>query len=116
MVRIFPEPDVPLADGHAVDAIVRILRSEPSGTVTLCPVGPLTNIAMAMRLAPDIIQRIKSIVLMGGAIGIGNITPAAEFNIYVDPHAADVVFRFRRAIGHAWAGCHPQGAGHPIPP
>lgn len=88
-----PEPDVPLVDEHAVHAIIRILRSEPSGTVTLCPVGPLTNIAMAMRLAPDIVTRIKSIVLMGGAIGIGNITPAAEFNIYVDPHAADVVFR-----------------------
>lgn len=87
------EPKVPLADEHAVHAIVRILRSEPSGTVTLCPVGPLTNIAMAMRIAPDIMPRIKEIVLMGGAISIGNITPAAEFNIYVDPHAADVVFR-----------------------
>ena len=48
---------------------------------------------MAMRLAPDIVPRIKAIVLMGGAIGVGNITPAAEFNIYVDPHAADIVFR-----------------------
>ncbi len=88
-----PEPDRPLADEHAVQGIIRILRTEPAGSVTLCPVGPLTNIAMAMRLAPDIIRRIKAIVLMGGAIGIGNITPAAEFNIYVDPHAADVVFR-----------------------
>jgi len=88
-----PEPEVPLVDEHAVHAIIRILRSEPSGTVTLCPVGPLTNIAMAMRLAPDIVSRIKAIVLMGGAIGVGNVTPAAEFNIYVDPHAADVVFR-----------------------
>ncbi len=88
-----PEPEVPLAEEHAVHALIRILRTEPSGTVTLCPVGPLTNIAMAMRLAPDIVPRIKAIVLMGGAIGIGNITPAAEFNIYVDPHAADMVFR-----------------------
>jgi purine nucleosidase len=88
-----PEPSVPLAGEHAVQAIIRMLRDHPSGTVTLCPVGPLTNIAMAMRLAPDIVARIKAIVLMGGAIGVGNITPAAEFNIYVDPHAADVVFR-----------------------
>lgn len=88
-----PTPTTPLAEGHAVQAIVDILRREPSGTVTLCPVGPLTNIAMAMRLAPDIVPRIEAIVLMGGAIGVGNVTPAAEFNIHVDPHAADVVFR-----------------------
>lgn len=88
-----PEPAMPLAEEHAVHAIIRHLRSAPEGSVTLCPVGPLTNIAMAMRLAPEITARIKAIVLMGGAIGVGNITPAAEFNIYVDPHAADVVFR-----------------------
>jgi purine nucleosidase len=88
-----PEPTSPLAEGHAALAIVDILRREPEGAVTLCPVGPLTNIALALRLAPDIAPRIKAIVLMGGAIGLGNITPAAEFNIYVDPHAADVVFR-----------------------
>ncbi|MGI9503104.1 MAG: nucleoside hydrolase [Geminicoccaceae bacterium] len=88
-----PEPATPLADEHAALAIIRILRDKPAGTVTLCPVGPLSNIAMAMRLAPDIIARIKAIVLMGGAIGVGNITPAAEFNLYVDPHAADIVFR-----------------------
>lgn len=88
-----PEPTTPLAEGHAVQAIIRILREEPVGAVTLCPVGPLTNIAMAIRLAPDVVPRIKAIVLMGGAVGVGNVTPAAEFNIYVDPHAADVVFR-----------------------
>ncbi|MDH3659284.1 MAG: nucleoside hydrolase [Alphaproteobacteria bacterium] len=88
-----PAPSTPLADGHAALAITDILRREPAGTVTLCPIGPLTNIALAMRLAPDIIARIKAIVLMGGAIGVGNITPAAEFNIHVDPHAADIVFR-----------------------
>jgi len=87
------EPSFSLQDGHAVQAIIDILRREPSGSVTLCPVGPLTNIALALRLAPDIAARIEAIVLMGGAIGIGNITPAAEFNIYVDPHAADIVFR-----------------------
>ena len=88
-----PDPSTPLADGHAALAIVDILRREPAGSVTICPVGPLTNIALALRLAPDIAANIKAIVLMGGAIAVGNITPAAEFNIYVDPHAADVVFR-----------------------
>ncbi|MEM7041348.1 MAG: nucleoside hydrolase [Pseudomonadota bacterium] len=88
-----PDPTTPLADGHAALAIVDIIRRQPAGSVTLCPVGPLTNIALAIRLAPDIVEKIKAIVLMGGAIGVGNVTPAAEFNIYVDPHAADIVFR-----------------------
>lgn len=88
-----PNPEVPIAGEHAVLEIIRILRREPAGTVMLCLIGPLTNIATAVRLAPDIVPRIKGIVMMGGAIGLGNITPAAEFNIYVDPHAANVVFR-----------------------
>lgn len=89
-----PEPTMPLAKGHAVDFIIDTLRREPSGTVTLCPIGPLTNIAAAFRRAPDIVSRVKRIVLMGGAyFEVGNITPAAEFNIYVDPEAADIVFR-----------------------
>jgi len=88
-----PAPPQPLATGHAVTAIIDLVRGHPDKTVTLCPVGPMTNIALAMRLAPDIVPRIRQIVLMGGAIGLGNITPAAEFNVYVDPHAADVVFR-----------------------
>jgi purine nucleosidase len=87
-----PEPRMPLAEAHAIDAIVEMLRAHPAGTITLCPTGPLTNIALALRKAPDIAPRIREIVLMGGAIGEGNITPAAEFNIYVDPHAAKVVF------------------------
>jgi purine nucleosidase len=66
---------------------------EPSGTVTLCPLGPLTNIATAFRRAPDIVGRVAEIVLMGGAyFEVGNVTPAAEFNIYVDPEAAAIVF------------------------
>ncbi|MGL4280698.1 MAG: nucleoside hydrolase [Albidovulum sp.] len=89
-----PEPTMPLAEGHAADFIIDTLRREPAGTVTLCPIGPLTNIAAAFRRAPDIVARIKRIVLMGGAyFEVGNITPAAEFNIYVDPEAADIVFR-----------------------
>ena len=63
------------------------------GTVTLCPLGPLTNIATAFNKAPDIIEKVQEIVLMGGAyFEVGNITPAAEFNIYVDPEAAKIVF------------------------
>jgi len=88
-----PAPDMPLADGHAVDFLIETLRREPSGTVTLVPIGPLTNIATAMQRAPDIIPRIQQIVLMGGAyFEVGNITPTAEFNIYVDPEAAKIVF------------------------
>ena len=83
-----PEPGTRLADGHAVDAIIAILRAHPPGTVTLCPTGPLTNIATALQKAPDVVPHIREIVLMGGAIGEGNVTPSAEFNIHVDPHAA----------------------------
>ncbi|MCH2165921.1 MAG: nucleoside hydrolase, partial [Marinovum sp.] len=62
-------------------------------SVTLCPLGPLTNIATALERAPDIAERIQEIVLMGGAyFEVGNITPTAEFNIYVDPEAAKIVF------------------------
>ncbi|KFI32026.1 hypothetical protein CN97_06320 [Haematobacter massiliensis] len=89
-----PEPTMPLAGEDAVGFIIDTLRSEPAGTVTLCPLGPLTNIATAFRRAPDIVERVQEIVLMGGAyFEVGNITPAAEFNIYVDPEAADEVFR-----------------------
>jgi purine nucleosidase len=90
-----PDPTMPLQDQHAVDFIIDTLRDEPPGSVTLCPLGPLTNIATALQRAPDIAGRIAEIVLMGGAyFEVGNITPAAEFNIYVDPQAADIVFRF----------------------
>ncbi len=88
-----PDPTMPLQSAHAVDFIIDTLRNEPSGTVTLCPLGPLTNIATALQRAPDIAPRIQEIVLMGGAyFEVGNITPAAEFNIYVDPEAAKIVF------------------------
>lgn len=89
-----PDPEMPLSKAHAVDAIIDVLRDHPAGTVTLCPLGPLTNIATAFEKAPDIIERVQQIVLMGGAyFEVGNITPAAEFNIYVDPEAADIVFK-----------------------
>jgi purine nucleosidase len=91
---VLPEPTMPIADGHAVDFIIDMLREHAPGTVTLCPLGPLTNIATALQKAPDIANRIAKIVLMGGGyFEGGNITPAAEFNIYVDPQAADIVFK-----------------------
>ena len=91
---VLPDPTMPLQEQHAVDFIIDTLRSEAPGTVTLCPLGPLTNIATAFERAPDIIDRVQEIVLMGGAyFEVGNVTPAAEFNIYVDPQAADIVFR-----------------------
>lgn len=89
-----PEPTMPIQDTTAVDFIIETLRREPSGSVTLCPLGPLTNIAMALQNAPDIADRLAGIVLMGGAyFEVGNVTPAAEFNIYVDPEAAEIVFK-----------------------
>ena len=91
---VMPDPKMPLQAQNGVDFIIETLRREPAGTVTLCPLGPLTNIATAFQRAPDIIPRVQEIVLMGGAyFEVGNITPAAEFNIYVDPEAADIVFR-----------------------
>ncbi|MGK7755252.1 MULTISPECIES: nucleoside hydrolase [unclassified Roseovarius] len=89
-----PEPTMPLQDMRAVEFIIETLRKEPASSVTLVPIGPLTNIATAFRMAPDIVPKVHEIVLMGGAyFEVGNITPAAEFNIHVDPHAADLVFR-----------------------
>ena len=89
-----PEPARPLADEHAVDFILRTLREKPAGSVTLCALGPLTNLALALMQAPKIAARLREIVLMGGSgFAGGNVTPCAEFNIYADPHAAQVVFR-----------------------
>ena len=79
-------------DKNAVLYLVDTLMAS-DGDITLVPVGPLTNIAMAMKLEPRIIDKIKEIVIMGGAYYLGNTTPAAEFNIYVDPEAADIVFK-----------------------
>ena len=91
---VLPEPTLALAEGHAVDFIIKTLMEREPGTVTLCPLGPLTNIALALAREPKIAARIKRIVLMGGGcFEGGNITPAAEFNFYVDPQAAAQVFQ-----------------------
>lgn len=89
-----PKPRIKLQPTHGVDFIVGALRVHEPGEVTLATLGPLTDIAMALVKAPEIASRVKEIVMMGGAyFEVGNYTPAAEFNIYVDPDAADIVFR-----------------------
>jgi purine nucleosidase len=87
-----PEPAVRPAADHAIDRIVReIMLSDTP--VTLVAVGPLTNVALALRREPGIVERVRDVIVMGGAFDVpGNTTPLAEFNIYVDPHAAHMVF------------------------
>jgi purine nucleosidase len=103
-----PEPATALAPGHAADFIVETLRREPPGTVTLATLGPLTNLALAFAKAPDVVGRVAEIVSMGGgAFEGGNTTPVAEFNILVDPHAAQAVFR-----SGARATLHPLDVTH----
>ena len=88
-----PEPKIRLKEKHGVDFIIDTIMQEPENSVSLCPLGPLTNVASAILKEPKIASRIKQIVLMGGAyFEVGNITPAAEFNIFVDPDAAKIVF------------------------
>ncbi|WP_022883108.1 nucleoside hydrolase [Gryllotalpicola ginsengisoli] len=87
-----PEPSVALDPRHAVDLIVELVMSHEPGEITLVPTGPLTNIALAVRREPRIVDRVREVVLMGGAARTGNRTPVAEFNILFDPEAADVVF------------------------
>ena len=90
---VLPDPVMPLQTQHAVDFLVDTFMSHPAGTITLCTLGPLTNVALALVREPRIASRIKQIVAMGGGyFEQGNVTPSAEFNIYVDPHAARIVF------------------------
>jgi inosine-uridine nucleoside N-ribohydrolase len=92
-----PQPDIELAPEHAVTLMARLLRESPR-PITLVPTGPLTNIALLLRTCPDVIPQIHEIVLMGGSTGFGNVTPLAEFNIFVDPEAAEVVFSSGLAV------------------
>jgi inosine-uridine nucleoside N-ribohydrolase len=83
------EPQMRPQETHAVDYLIETLLRNDPGTVTLCALGPLTNIAMALRKEPRIAATIEEVVLMGGAFfEHGNVTPVAEFNIWTDPHAA----------------------------
>jgi purine nucleosidase len=87
-----PAPTLAAKDKHAVEFLLETLRASPDRSITLCPLGPLTNIALAFAVEPALAAKVERIVLMGGARDLGNVTPAAEFNVYVDPHAAQVVF------------------------
>ncbi len=88
------EPVTPLQEMHAVDFIIDRLLAVDTAKITLVPTGPLTNIAAAISRSPEITERIDEIVIMGGAMREGgNRTPSAEFNIMVDPHAADIVLQ-----------------------
>lgn len=86
-----PAPKIKPVAQHAVDLIIERIMAAP-GEITLVAIGPLTNLALAVRTEPRIAQRVREVVIMGGALRVpGNTTPAAEFNIYVDPQAAYIV-------------------------
>lgn len=87
----FAEPKLRVMEEHAVDFIIKAVTENKE--ITLLPIGPLTNIALALNKEPAIASRITEISLMGGSTTIGNVTPSAEFNIWADPEAADIVFR-----------------------
>jgi purine nucleosidase len=90
---VLPPPTLALHPEHGILYLIDTLRRAEPNSVTICALGPLTNIAMALVAAPDIAAGIAELVVMGGAShGAGNMTPAAEFNIYADPHAAALVF------------------------
>jgi purine nucleosidase len=86
-----PDPTLPLQTQHGVSYLIEALQQTPT-PVTLATLGPLTNVAAAIIQCPQILDAVAEIVIMGGAVTRGNITPVAEFNLYVDPHAARVVF------------------------
>jgi purine nucleosidase len=89
---VLPEAAMPLQAQHGVDFLIETLRSADLSTITLCALGPLTNIAMALVKAPEVVGKVRELAVMGGArFQLGNVTPAAEFNIHVDPHAAAIV-------------------------
>jgi purine nucleosidase len=93
------KPKHPLQEQHAVDYIVDTLKDAADDSITLVPTGPLTNIGTAFMKAPEVLRKVKEIVLMGGAMReSGNISPSAEFNILVDPQAAEIVFNCGRPI------------------
>ena len=88
---VLPAPERTAEDGHAIDYIIDTIRAAP-GEITLVATGPLTNIALALRREPRLASWARDFVIMGGSAGRGNVTPAAEFNIWADPEAAAIVF------------------------
>ena len=94
-----PDPTLRPHTQHGVDFLIDTIRAHPPGSITVVTLGPMTNLAMALVKAPDIVQRMAGLVSMAGAWAqAGNITPSAEFNVYADPDAADIVLR--HAIAH----------------
>ncbi|WP_132304021.1 nucleoside hydrolase [Komagataeibacter saccharivorans] len=94
-----PEPTLRPAAQHGVDFLIDTIRAHPDHTVTVVTLGPMTNLAMAVIKAPDIATRVERVVSMGGAYAeCGNITPSAEFNMFADPDAADIVLRSRMPL------------------
>ena len=90
---LLPDPTIALQPQHGVDFLVETLRASKPGRITLCALAPLTNIAIALTKAPEVIGKIRELIVMGGScFELGNVTPAAEFNMHVDPHAAEIVF------------------------
>lgn len=87
-----PEPDEALDPRHGVDVIIETVMAHDPGTVTIVPTATLTNVAMAVRKEPRIVERVAEVVLMGGGYHTGNASPVAEFNIATDPEAARIVF------------------------
>ena len=89
---VLPAPAASPAPGHAIDYIIETVRAAP-GQITLVATGPLTNIALAVKREPRLADWVREFVIMGGSAGRGNVTPAAEYNIWADPEAAAAVFR-----------------------
>src|SRR5258708_5686103 len=105
-----PAPSSGPADGHAVDYLATAIGAEP-GQVTLIAIGPLTNIALAVRRYPRLVTQVRDFVIMGGSAGRGNVTPAAEFNIAADPEAAAIVFGAGWTVTMGGLGVTPPAPG-----
>lgn len=94
---LLPATSLAPVEGHAIELMAEIIATSAE-PVTLIPTGPLTNIAMLIETHPDVLDNVAEIVFMGGAVELGNVTPNAEFNIYVDPEAAEIVLASDVAI------------------
>ncbi|MGD8858077.1 MAG: nucleoside hydrolase [Chloroflexota bacterium] len=107
----YPAPTSPPADGHAVDELIRRFKEEP-GQIDLITLGPLTNVALALRQEPRLAEWVRACYVMGGnACSIGNVTPAAEFNIWCDPEAAKIVFDSgMKILMVGWENCRGEAA------